>query len=374
MSKNPFKVHNDKPTTLDGIYSQAEVGLANRNSGVLLETLALDITPIGSHYLLNHFDVPLLDAENHRLKFSGSFKEQLELSIEDIQALPALTMPVTMECAGNGRAGVSPRSHSMPWVYEAVSTSEWTGTKLAPLIEQACPKNDVVEISFTGADYGYDMGEPHFFGRSLTLAQIKELDILLVYAMNGAPLLPQHGAPLRIIVPGWYGMASVKWLTHIEALTKPYDGHQQVKTYQFKMHKDDPGIPIRNIRVKSLMVPPGVPDWSTRKRFVHAGEVNLVGRAWSGCGVPIETVEVEIAGQWRTAKLSEKNDRYAWQKWTYSWQAEPGVYVLRCRARDMNGNVQPLDPPWDQAGFANNAAQQVNVFVGLEKSKVGPLS
>lgn len=132
MSKNPFKVHNDKPTTLDGIYSQAEVGLANRNSGVLLETLALDITPIGSHYLLNHFDVPLLDAENHRLKFSGSFKEQLELSIEDIQALPALTMPVTMECAGNGRAGVSPRSHSMPWVYEAVSTSEWTGTKLAP--------------------------------------------------------------------------------------------------------------------------------------------------------------------------------------------------------------------------------------------------
>ena len=363
MSKNPFQIYFGKPTTVDGIYSQAEVGLANRNSGNLLETLALDITPTGCHYLLNHFDVPLLDSKAHKLKFSGSFETPFEMLMAEIMALPAITIPVTMECAGNGRAGVSPRSHSMPWMYEAVGTSEWTGTKLAPLIETACPKNGVVEISFTGADYGYDMGEPHFFGRSLTLAQINELDVLLVYAMNGAPLLPQHGAPLRIIVPGWYGMASVKWLTNITALNEPYDGYQQVKTYRFKLHKDDPGIPIQTIRVKSLMIPPGVPDWSTRKRFVSAGVVDLVGRAWSGDGVPIVEVEVEVAGEWRKAKLSEKKDRYAWQKWTFSWQAEPGEYILRCRASDMNGNIQPLDPPWDQAGFANNAAQRVHVFV-----------
>ncbi|WP_293451322.1 molybdopterin-dependent oxidoreductase [Planktotalea sp.] len=363
MSKNPFEIYTEKPTTIDGIYSQAEVGLANRNSGILLETLALDVTPTGSHYLLSHFDVPLLNPTTHSLQFSGSFNAPFEMSIADIMALPAVTMPVTMECAGNGRAGVSPRSFSMPWLYEGVGTSEWTGTKLAPLIEKACPNDDVVEISFTGADYGYDMGEPHFFGRSLTLAQIKKLDVLLVYAMNGAPLLPQHGAPLRIIVPGWYGMASVKWLTNIEALTKPYDGHQQVKTYQFKAHKDDVGTPIQSIRVKSLMVPPGVPDWSSRKRFVPAGGVDLIGRAWSGDGVSIEAVEVEIAGEWRVAKLSEKKDQYAWQKWTFTWQAEPGEYILRCRARDVNGNVQPLDPPWDQAGFANNAAQCVLVFV-----------
>ena len=136
MSKNPFKVYTDKPTTVDGIYSQAEVSLANRNSGILLETLALDITPTGGHYLLNHFDVPLLDSVKHRLEFSGSFETPFDLSIEEIKAMPAVTMPVTMECAGNGRAGVSPRSHSMPWMYEAVGTSEWTGTKLAPLIER----------------------------------------------------------------------------------------------------------------------------------------------------------------------------------------------------------------------------------------------
>jgi hypothetical protein len=139
MTKNPFQPYSDKPTTVDGIYSQAEVGLANRNSGILLETLALDVTPTGSHYLLNHFDVPLLDAATHSLEFSGSFKAPFELSIADIMALPAETMPVTMECAGNGRAGVSPRSHSMPWMYEAVGTSEWTGTKLAPSLSRLAP-------------------------------------------------------------------------------------------------------------------------------------------------------------------------------------------------------------------------------------------
>jgi len=352
MTKTPFQKYSDKPTTVDGIYSQAEVGLANRNSGILLETLALDVTPTGAHYLLNHFDVPLLDSQTHRLTFSGAFEAPFDLSIDDIKAMPAVTMPVTMECAGNGRAGVSPRSHSMPWQYEAVGTSEWTGTKLAPLIARARPTSDVVDISFTGADYGYDMGEPHFFGRSLTLAEIAELD-----------LLPQHGAPLRIIVPGWYGMASVKWLTDICALTAPYDGFQQIKTYRYRTHKDDPGVPIQTIRVKSLMVPPGVPDWSTRKRLVSAGPVDLVGRAWSGGGVPIDKVEVEVTGQWHSAQLSEKTVRYAWQKWTFNWKATAGEHMLRCRATDANGNVQPLDPPWDKAGFANNAAQSVHVFV-----------
>jgi DMSO/TMAO reductase YedYZ molybdopterin-dependent catalytic subunit len=137
MSTNPFQIYSNKPITVDGIYSQAEVGLANRNNGNLLETLTLDITPTGCHYLLTHFDVPLLDPKAYKLEFSGSFETQFEFSMAEIMTLPALTIPVTMECAGNGRAGVSPRSPSMPWMYEAVGTSEWTGTKLAPLIERA---------------------------------------------------------------------------------------------------------------------------------------------------------------------------------------------------------------------------------------------
>ena len=363
QARNPFKPYTKKPQTTDGVFSQTEVGLANRNSGVLLETLALDVTPTGLHYLLNHFDVPLLDENEHRLSFSGAFDSPYTLTMNDIKALTQVTMPITMECAGNGRAGMSPRSFSMPWMYEAVGTSQWTGTPLAPLIEKANPKTDVVEFSFMGADYGYDKGEGHFFGRSLTLEQIQDLDVLLVHTMNGLPLLPQHGAPLRIIVPGWYGMASVKWLRSIQALTQPFDGFQQVKTYRFRKNEEDPGRPITTIRVKSLMVPPGVPDWTSRKRFVNAGPVTLTGRAWSGAGVAIKQVEVEINNTWHTAELELNNDRYAWSKWTLDWLAQPGEYKLRCRATDVNDNIQPLDPPWDMAGFANNAAQTVHVFV-----------
>lgn len=359
----PFQPHSHRVETQDGLFSTAEVTLANRNSGILLETLAQDITPTGAHYLLNHFDVPLLDETDHQLVFSGAFESPYTLTMEQIRSLPDVSMPVTLECAGNGRAGLSPRSHSMPWQYEAVGTSVWSGTPLLPLIEKARPANNVVEISFTGSDFGFDKGEGHYFARSLTLEQLKQLDVLLVHTMNGAPLLPQHGAPLRIIVPGWYGMASVKWLANIEALTKPFDGFQQVRTYQFRESLDDPGKPIQGIRVKSLMVPPGVPDWSTRCRYLKSGTTTLTGRAWSGLGQDIAGVEIEIDGSWYAASLSPRVGRYAWTGWHFEWEATPGEYYLRCRATDADGNVQPLQPPWDVAGFANNAAHSVHVFV-----------
>jgi len=363
LPENPFVPYSGKPETQDGLYSEAEKGLANRNHGFLLEALELDVTPAGAHYLLNHFDIPILDATEHRLAFTGAFENPLNLSIDDIRARPKVTMPVTLECAGNGRAGLSPRSHSMPWLYEAVGTSEWTGTPLAPLIKEAAPKGDVVEIAFTGADYGYDMGHGHYYGRSLTLDKLEELDVLLVYEMNGAPLLPQHGAPLRIIVPGWYGMASVKWLTDITALTEAFDGYQQVETYQFKSSPDAQGIPIQDIRVKSLMKPPGVPDWSSRKRLLKAGRTTLIGRAWSGLGRKIAKVEVKIDDIWEPAEVTEGAGKYAWSKWVFDWDAKPGAYAISCRATDEHGNVQPLTPPWDEAGFANNAVHVVTVFV-----------
>ncbi len=363
IESNPFIDKPKRRPTQDGLYSEAEVGLANRNSGMLLEFLDQDITPIGAHYLLNHFDVPIINEDEFVLNFIGAFDNSYQLGLAEIRSLPKISMPVTMECAGNGRAGVSPRSHSMPWQYGAVGTSIWTGTLLAPLIEKAKPCNKVVEISFLGADRGFDKGIEHNFGRSLTISQLAELDVLLVYEMNGIPLLPQHGAPLRIIVPGWYGMASVKWLNTIEALTQPFDGHQQVGTYRFKNSDDDSGIPITSIRVKSLMQPPGIPDWQTRKRQIESGSVKLIGKAWSGTGRTITRVEVGINDQWFKAELGEQLDTYAWVKWHYNWHAEPGSYVLRCKATDSKGNVQPLDPPWDVSGFANNAAQKVHVYV-----------
>ena len=351
------------PHREDGMYTQDEVRLANRNHGLLLETMRRDVTPTGAHYLLNHFDIPILDADAHVLRFHGAFEAPFDLSIADIQAMPTVTMPVTLECAGNGRASLMPRSCSMPWAYEAAGTSEWTGTPLAPLIKRAMPNADAVEVSFTGADFGFDRGDPHAFGRSLTLEQIEQMDVLLVHSMNGQPLMPQHGAPLRIIVPGWYGMASVKWLTDIEALTTPYQGFQQVETYVFRQDADDPGAPVQEMRVKSLMVPPGVPDWLSRRRFVEPGQVEVMGRAWSGSGVPIERVEFACGDNWQEAKLGPVQGKYAWRKWSVTWRARAGEHILRCRAWDAEGRAQPLDGVWDYYGFANNQVHEVEVFV-----------
>jgi len=363
MTTNPFVPHNTKTATVEDVFSPAEVQLANRNHGLLLETLECDVTPTGAHYLLNHFDVPILKEDDFQLNFCGAFDAPDQLTMADIRALDQITIPVTVECAGNGRAGVSPRSYSMPWMHEAVGTSLWTGTPLWPLIERAMPAQDTVEIAFYGEDYGYDMGHAHHFGRSLTLADLQTLDVLLAYEMNGIPLLPQHGAPLRIIVPGWYGMASVKWLNKIEALTKSFEGFQQVRTYQFREKREDLGVPIQDMRVKSLMRPPGVPDWTSRKRCLQAGPVTLMGRAWSGLGRTITRVEVNIGERWIDASLTPGTDKYAWTRWDMDWHAQPGDYVLRCRATDCAGNTQPLTAPWDVSGFANNAVHCVEVFV-----------
>jgi len=358
-----FKNFSARPDTEDGVFSEDEVRLANRNSGILLETLDHDITPTGLHYLLIHFDVPRIDLTAHRLEFGRGFDAPYSLSVDDIRSLPQQTLPVTLECAGNGRTSLSPRAHSMPWGMEAVGTSEWTGTPLAPLIERAQPGAGTIEISFTGTDRGFDKGVEHAFGRSLTLEQIASMDVLLVHAMNGQPLLPQHGAPLRIIVPGWYGMASVKWLKTIEALDSPYQGFQQVSTYRYRDNKNDSGTPVTSMRVKSLMTPPGIPDWITRQRHLQAGPVTVSGRAWSGDGADIVKVEFNDSLGWQVARLAPSKGQYDWAKWSIEWNPAPGEYVLNCRATDSNGDTQPLEPRWDASGFGNNAVQQVDVFV-----------
>ena len=360
---NPFEGEAVNPETIDGFYDDAERSLANRNSGTLLETLSLDITPIGAHYLLTHFDTPILNEENHVLRFSGDFDKPFEISMEELLGLPRLTLPVTLECAGNGRAGMSPRRYSMPWGYEAVGTSKWTGTLLWPLIDRAEPKSSVVEISFTGADFGYDKGVGHFYGRSLTLEQARSLDAFLVYEMNDQPLPPQHGSPLRLIVPGWYGMASVKWLTDIKALSIPYDGFQQVQTYRYRESVEDLGRPVTEILVKSLIVPPGVPDFVTRDRCLKAGKVRIEGRAWSGAGKNIAEIELGINGNWEKAKILKKVDKYAWTKWIFDWDAKPGQYILQCRATDEIGCEQPSAPTWNLGGFGNNSPHSIKVFV-----------
>ncbi len=358
----PSKVHTD------GDFSPDETRLANRNHGILLETLRHDVTPAGMHYLLTHFDVPYVpDPETWTLNFGGQVQTPHALSLADIRALPQRTLRVTLECAGNGRSFGSPRWPSMPWGDCAVGTSEWTGTALKPLLARAGVLPSARDLVFTGADRGFD-GVEHDYARSLTpaaaLTGAQSDDILLVTAMNGQPLLPQHGAPLRLVMPGWYGMASVKWLTRIDAIDHAFAGHQQTGTYVYKQTSDDPGTPVTAIRVKSLMVPPGLPDWYTRKRAVTAGPVKVHGRAWSGNGVPIRRVEFACDGVWQDATLeAQASSPYAWRGWSCMWDAVRGEHNLQCRATDANGCVQPVEQRWDRNGFGNNMAQRVPVLV-----------
>ena len=362
-AKNPLLNPKSK-THSDGEFTHTEVQLANRNSGIALETLHHDITPIGMHYLLSHFDIPYVaDEKEWTLKIGGLVDKPISLDLEALKQLPRVTKQVTMECAGNGRALLKPHWPSMPWTYEAVGTAEWHGTRLIDVLNQVTLKDEAIQWVFKGADSGIDSGIQHEFARSLSIELADNPDIMLAWEINGQPLPPQHGYPLRLIVPGWYGMASVKWLNRIEAIDHVFEGYQQVGTYVYKQDNDDIGIPVTSIRVKSLMVPPGKPDWYTRKRLLASGDVILHGRAWSGFGVPINKVEVEVDSEWHEAEVFPANEKYAWSRWQYKWNAKAGYHPLRCRATDANGDIQPLEPPWDKSGFGNNCVQLTEVWV-----------
>ena len=349
-----------EPTT--GPLTFEELQLATRNRGMPLEALRYDLTPTGLHYLLIHFDIPFVDPRTWRLRFKGAVGRSFETSLEEIQALPRVSQAVTLECAGNGRARLSPRPVSQPWLYEAIGTAEWTGTRLGPLLERAGLADSAVEIVFTGADRGIQGGEEHDYQRSLSVSDAMRDEVLLAYEMNGRPLEPQHGFPLRLVVPGWYGMTSVKWLTSIEAVTQPFAGYQQSSGYVYKEGPDAIGEPVDRMRPRSLMVPPGIPDFFSRARVVERGRVELLGRAWSGFG-RIERVEVGLDGTWHDAVLQPEIGEFAWRGWTFEWDAQPGEHLLYCRATDSAGNVQPTEAPWNYGGYGNNLVQEIAVTV-----------
>ncbi|MEK6244374.1 MAG: sulfite oxidase [Pseudomonadota bacterium] len=345
-----------------GRYTEEELALASRNSGMPLEALRYDLTPVGLHYLLIHFDIPAADAATWQLRIEGLVSRPQVLSLAELQRMPARTVRVTTECAGNGRAQMSPRYPSMPWLEEGVSTAEWTGVSLSVLFKETRIKPSAKEIVFHGADRGIDRGIEHTFSRSLAPAEAMRDNVLLAYAMNGQPLAPQHGAPLRLVVPDWYGMASVKWLERIEVIDHAFDGVQQTLSYHFRAVPGEKGVPCTRMRVNSLMAPPGIPDYYGRRRTVDAGWVEMLGRAWSG-NAPIRRVEFAVDGDWQDAVLDAPLGAHAWRRWTARWNASPGAHQLRCRATDETGAVQPLEAAWDVTGFGNNAAQRVEVNV-----------
>ena len=348
-----------------------ELQLAVRNHSMPLEGLRYDVTPLGLHYLLIHFDIPALDPATYTLQIGGHVRRPLSVSLDDLIARPATTTAVTLECAGNGRARLSPRPLSQPWLGEAVGNAEWTGTPLRALLDEAGIRDGAIDVVFTGHDRGVQGGVDQVYERSLSVADATRPEVLLAYAINGRPLTPQHGFPLRLIVPGWYGMTQVKWLRSITVTDQPFKGYQQATAYHFRTKDGETGAPVQRMRPRALMVPPGYPDFFTRERFVEPSVPVIEGRAWSGGG-PITAVDFSDDGgrSWSPAAVEKPAGPYAWQRWTFRWDARrPGEHELCARATDAAGNVQPVDSNWNLEGVENNAVQRVRVVVGQAPKK-----
>jgi sulfane dehydrogenase subunit SoxC len=355
---SPARVANPE----EGI-SADELQLAARNHGMPLESLHWDITPPGLHYLLIHYDIPAIDPSTFELVIDGLVDRALTLDLDAIKSRPRISSVVTLECAGNGRAQLLPRPVSQPWLSEAVGTARWTGTPLAGLLREVGIANYAVDVVFTGADHGIERGLEQDYQRALPVSEAMNEDVLLAYEMNGAPLPPQHGAPLRLIVPGWYGMAHVKWLRRITAAPEPFDGFQ-MRAYRLRDSPDEPGIPLTRIEPRALLIPPGFPDFMTRRRIVRSGPVKIEGRAWSGWGrITMVQVSVDGGDSWEVADVEPALDSHGWAGWTWTWQALPGSYLLSARATDASGRTQPLGQRWSRGGFANNTIQRIPVAV-----------
>ena len=340
--------------------TEAELRLAARNHALPLEALRHDITPAGLHYLLIHYDIPAVDPDTFQLDIGGAVERPVTLTLDALRERPRVAEPVTFECAGNGRALLEPRPISQPWLTEAVGTAEWGGTPLKPLLDEAGVSEDAVEVLFSALDRGVEGGVPQYYERALPVAEAEHG--LLVYEMNGEPLPPQHGFPLRLVVPGWYGMQNVKWLTRITVLEQPFAGYQNAVGYRMYGADGVPGEPLTRMLPRSLMVPPGVPEFMTRERQLEPGAVTLTGRAWSGYG-SIELVEVSTDGgsSFAAAVLGPPLGDHAWRGWSFDWDAAPGEHVLSSRATDSAGNTQPIEPPWNLKGYANNAVERIRV-------------
>jgi rhodanese-related sulfurtransferase/DMSO/TMAO reductase YedYZ molybdopterin-dependent catalytic subunit/glyoxylase-like metal-dependent hydrolase (beta-lactamase superfamily II) len=318
--------------------------------------------PSTRFYIRNHFDIPRLDPTTWRLAVGGHVAHPLHLALPDLRRMRSHTALVTLECAGNGRSTFDPPVEGEPWRLGAVSTAEWTGVPLVEVLDRAGPTSPAVEVLFRGADRAAaGAAGPTSFERSLSLADARDSGALLAYAMNGDPLPLEHGFPLRLVVPSWYAVASVKWLTDIEVLAAPFEGWFQAQRYVYEREgADGPYLePLRHQRVRALITEPA--DGAE----VAMGEIAVRGVAWSG-EAPIAAVDVMVGDRaWQPARLIGEARPGCWQWWELLTRVEePGELAVRARATDRAGRTQPERPEWNRLGYGANAIQVVTVRVG----------
>ena len=326
------------------------------------------LTPNDLFYIRSHFKAPALDKDSYQLHIGGSVKTPLALSYQDLRSLPSETRVATLECAGNSRIFLVPAVEGAQWELGAVGNAEWTGVPLHLLLEKAGLDADAIEIVFEGADRGKPKEkpmppEPISYARSLLRDKALAPEVLVAYQMNGRDLPQDHGYPVRLIVPGHYGMASVKWLTHIHAVRETFQGYWQTSDYGFWDQLDGRPVrrPLSDIKLKSQISRP------TMYEVLPAGQPYTVrGAAWCGRA---DVAEVEVStdgGQtWAAAEFSDPAQSFAWRRWQMVWQVPSiaGRHTLLARAKDANGASQPEKHDPNYGPYVINHPLSIDVFV-----------
>ncbi len=316
------------------------------------------ITPVERFFVRTHFYRPDVKLPAWRLKAGA-----LELDMGALRKFPRAELVSLLECAGNGRGLFTPTVAGVPWRYGAVGNARWAGVRLADVLRRAGFPPAVKHILFNGADVG--LGNAPDFARSIPIEKAMHADTLLAYEMNGAPLTPEHGFPLRVVAPGWAGDSWVKWLVEIEGLEREYDGFFMKTAYRHPVRPVAPGtavdpaamVPVTELGVKSLIANPAEGD------RVGPGPVTIRGAAWSG-ETPVARVDVSADGgrTWQAAALGAEQARYGWRLWQLRWTPPArGEHVLMARAADARGRTQPLDAAWNPSGYLWNAVHRVRV-------------
>ncbi len=321
-------------------------GVEPENLEFPFESLDRFVIPNGRFYVRSHFAVPRMEASSWRMEVAGAVEQPFRIGLDDLKKMPSRTITAMLECSGNGRVNLVPKAKGILWDSGAVGNAEWTGVPLAALLERAGLKEGALEVVLEGADKGRVEEEPKspgeiHFARSIPLEKARR-DVLLAYQMNGEDLSPEHGAPLRAIVPGWYGMASIKWLGRILVVDRPFAGYFQTLDYSYFERRD--GLPslvsTGENEVKSQIARPARDEAIPRN-----SDYRVHGAAWAGES-EVSRVEVSTDGgkDWAVAKLVGEPIPHAWRLWEWTWKTpkQVGPLIVMARATDRRGRVQPM--------------------------------
>jgi DMSO/TMAO reductase YedYZ molybdopterin-dependent catalytic subunit/mono/diheme cytochrome c family protein len=329
------------------------------------------VTPAPSFFVRSHMVVPTVDEATWMLTIDGEIAKPDMISLADLRRMPRATVTTTMECAGNGRAFFEPKVAGIQWGKGAVGTARWTGVRLADLLDRSGPRSGATHVRMSGADRPFGTQPP--FVRQLPIAKAMHPDTLVAHTMNDGPIPLLNGSPLRLVVPGWEGAYSLKWLNRLTVATGEHDGFWVAGAYRYPRTDVTPGsvvnardmAPLMGLVVKSLITRP------LDGALVAAGRSTVAGFAWAGES-DIAGVEISIDGgaSWKPARLTGPRVKYAWRRFGYdAVLVDRRSYDIRSRATDMHGNVQPPTPRWNPSGYLWNAPDQIRVEAATGASR-----